>query len=76
MDLRPIFAMNLRRLRHERGFTQEAMANEAHIGRPHLSNVERGAVYAGLELIGKLCEVLNVEPAEFFRPPTPRARKR
>jgi hypothetical protein len=29
-----------------------------------------------LEIIGKLAEVLDVDPAEFFRPPTPRVRKR
>ncbi len=76
MDLRPTFARNLRRLRHERGLTQEGLALDAQIGRPNLSAIERGLTYAGLELIGKLAEVLDCDPAEFFRPPTPRVRKR
>jgi transcriptional regulator with XRE-family HTH domain len=75
MDLRQIFALNLRRLRHERGFSQEALAHEAGVSRPHMSAIERGATWVGLEIIAKLAAVLEVEPAEFFRPPTPRTRR-
>jgi transcriptional regulator with XRE-family HTH domain len=76
MDLRQRFAMNLRRLRHERGFTQEGLAHEAGIDRSHMGAIERGATWVGLEIIEKLCRVLDVDPAEFFRAPTPRVRKR
>jgi transcriptional regulator with XRE-family HTH domain len=72
MNLRQTFALNLRRLRHERGFTQEGLAHEAGIDRSHMGAIERGATYVGLEIVEKLCRVLEVEPAEFFRPPTPR----
>jgi transcriptional regulator with XRE-family HTH domain len=72
MDLRQIFALNLRRLRHERGKTQESIAHEADISRSHMSEIERGNVWVGLEIIAKLSEVLDVDPTEFFRPPTPR----
>lgn len=75
MDLRQIFALNLRRLRHERGFSQEALAYEAGVSRPHMSAIERGATWVGLEIIAKLAAVLEVEPAEFFRPPTPRIKR-
>jgi transcriptional regulator with XRE-family HTH domain len=76
MDLRQTFALNLRRLRHERGFSQEALANEAGVGRPHLSAIERGATSVGLDIVEKLCRVLDVDPVEFFRPPTPRRGKK
>lgn len=76
MDLRQKFATNLRRLRHERGYSQEALANEAGVNRPHMSAIERGETYVGLEIIGKLSDVLDVDPVEFFRPPTPRRSKR
>jgi DNA-binding XRE family transcriptional regulator len=42
MDLRQTFAINLRRLRHERGRTQENLAHEAEISRSHMSEIERG----------------------------------
>jgi hypothetical protein len=32
--------------------------------------------YVGIEIIGKFVDVLGVEPAEFFRLPTKRSRKR
>jgi transcriptional regulator with XRE-family HTH domain len=75
MDLRQTFALNLRRLRHERGWTQEGLAHEAGISRSHMSEIERGKVWVGLEIIAKLAHVLEAEPAEFFRPPTPRKKR-
>lgn len=74
MDLRQTFARNLRRLRHERGFTQEALAHETGVGRSHMSDIENAKVFVGLQVIGKLAKTLEAEPAEFFRPPTPRKR--
>jgi transcriptional regulator with XRE-family HTH domain len=64
MDLRQVFATNLRRLRHERGLSQEELAFRARINRTYLSKLETGATWAGLEIIGKLSKVLRVEPAE------------
>lgn len=34
-----------------------------------MSRVERGVTHVGLEIIGKLADVLEVDPAEFFRRP-------
>jgi hypothetical protein len=39
-----------------------------------LSDIENGKVFARLEVIGRLAKTLEAEPAEFFRPPTPRKR--
>jgi len=62
MDLRQVFAANLRRLRHEKGLSQEALAHEAGINRSYMSKLERGGSYVGLE-------VLEIEPAELLRIP-------
>ena len=69
MDLRHVFAANLRRLRHAKGLSQENLAYEAGVNRTYLSKLEKGASYAGLEIIGKLAKVLEVEPAELLRFP-------
>jgi transcriptional regulator with XRE-family HTH domain len=69
MDLRQVFAANLRRLRHEKGLSQEALAHEAGINRSYMSKLERGGSYVGLEVIGKLANVLEVEPTELLRMP-------
>ena len=77
MDLRPIFAANLRRLRHTKGLSQEDLAYEADVNRTYMSKLEKGASYPGLEIIGKLADVLEVEPAELLRLPAKRrARNR
>jgi transcriptional regulator with XRE-family HTH domain len=73
MDLRQVFAANLRRLRHARGLSQENLAYEAGVNRTYMSKVENGATWVGLEIIGKLAAVLEVEPAELLRLP-PRRR--
>jgi transcriptional regulator with XRE-family HTH domain len=75
MDLRDVFARNLRRLRHAKGLSQDDLAYEAEISRSYLSQLEKGAFYASLKIIGKLANVLNVEPAELLRlPPKRRSR--
>ena len=75
MDIREIFAANLRRIRHERGISQENLAYEAGVNRSYLSKVEKAATYVGLEIIEKLAKVLETEPAEFLRPISPAKRK-
>jgi transcriptional regulator with XRE-family HTH domain len=69
MDLRQLFATNLRRLRHERKVSQEQLAHDAEVDRAYLSRVERAVTYVGLEIIEKLAAILEVDPAEFFRRP-------
>lgn len=68
MDLRQLFAANLRRLRNAKGLSQEALAHEADVDRAYISRLERGASYVGLEIVGKLADVLEVQPMEFLRP--------
>jgi transcriptional regulator with XRE-family HTH domain len=77
MDLRQLFATNLRRIRHQRRVSQERLAHDAGVDRAYLSRVERGVTYVGLEIVGKLARVLEVDPVEFFRKGTRSApRKR
>ena len=68
MDLRGIFAANLRRFRHAKGMSQEELADAADVNRTYISKLETGVTYAGLEIIGKLADALDVEPTEFLQP--------
>ena len=67
MDLREVFATNLRRLRHAKGLSQDDLAYEAEVSRSYLSQLEKGAFYASLKIVGRLAAVLEVEPAELLR---------
>ena len=75
MDLRDVFARNLRRLRNERGLSQDDLAYEAEVSRSYLSQLEKGAFFASLRIIEKLAVVLNIEPAELLKRPEKRRRK-
>jgi len=67
MDLREVFATNLRRLRHEKGLSQDDLAYEAEVSRSYLSQLEKGGYYASLKIVGRLAEALGVEPAELVK---------
>lgn len=67
MDLRDVFATNLRRLRHAKGLSQDDLAYEAEISRSYLSQLEKGSFYASLKIVGKIATTLGVEPAELLR---------
>jgi transcriptional regulator with XRE-family HTH domain len=75
MDFRQVLATNLRRLRRAKGFSQESLAWEAGINRSYMAKVETGNTWVGLEIICKLAEALEVEPAELLQMP-PRRRRR
>jgi transcriptional regulator with XRE-family HTH domain len=76
MDLREAFAVNLRRLRHAKGLSQDDLAYEAGVSRSYLSQLEKGAFYASLKIVGKLAVVLEVEPAELLKLPSKRSIRR
>jgi transcriptional regulator with XRE-family HTH domain len=76
MDLREVFAINLRRLRHAKGLSQDDLAYEAEVIRSYLSQLEKGAFYASLKIVAKLSHVLEVEPAELLKSPKPSQTKR
>ena len=72
MDLREVFAANLRRLRNAKGVSQDELAYDANVSRSYLSQLEKGTFYASLNVVGRLSEALGVEPAELLKIPQKR----
>ncbi len=70
MDLRDVFAANLRRWRNARELSQDDLAYEAEVSRSYLSQLEKGKFYASLKIIGRLASVLKIEPAELLKLPS------
>jgi len=60
--LRDILAKNMRRLRAERGLSQEALAHECGMNRTYLSAVERSERNVSIDNIARIAEGLRVEP--------------
>ena len=54
MELREVFAKNLRHFRKGRGLSQEALAAEAGIDRTYVSALERGIYSASVDMIEQL----------------------
>jgi transcriptional regulator with XRE-family HTH domain len=75
MDLREVFATNLRRLRHEKELSQDDLAYEAEVSRSYLAQLEKAAYFASLKIVGKLADALGVEPAELLKLPPGRNRR-
>lgn len=75
MDLREVFATNLRRLRAVRGLSQDDLAYEARVSRSYLSQLEKGKFFASLKVVGKVAKVLKVEPAELLKMPAKQKQK-
>ena len=75
MDLREVFAANLRRLRNAKGVSQDELAHEANVSRSYLSQLEKGTFYASLNVVGRLSEALGVEPAELLKIPHKRTSR-
>jgi len=67
MDLRDVFATNLRRLRNAKGLSQDELAYQAKISRSYLSQIEKGCFYVSIKIVGKLATTLDVEPDEFLK---------
>ncbi len=61
MDIREHLGKNVRRLREEKGWSQEAYADEAGIHRTYVSDIERGARNPTIAVVEKLARPLGLK---------------
>jgi transcriptional regulator with XRE-family HTH domain len=59
-------ALRLRQLRRAKGWSQEVLAEKAHIHRTYLAGIERSLRNPSLENLVKLANALGVSLAELF----------
>lgn len=67
MTLRRILAQNLRRLRRERGLTQEALADLAGVNRNYVGLLEREQNAASVDVLDQLAVALEIDPIELLK---------
>ena len=67
MDLKEILAINLRRLRHEQGLTQEELAERAGISSRYVGAIERADVSASVTVLGQISDALSIEPGDLLQ---------
>lgn len=68
-DLQRRVGVNLRRLRRERGLSQEAFAAAIGYHRTYVGGVERGERNLTLRTLERLAEILDVDPADLLVTP-------
>jgi transcriptional regulator with XRE-family HTH domain len=66
MDIRRQLARNLKRLRTDKGWSQEELADQAGLHRTYVSGVERGVRNPTITIVATLAKALGVAPAELL----------
>lgn len=66
MGIKERLAENLRKHRHELGWSQEELAHEAGIHRTYISDLERSARNPSITIIEKLAETLEVSAGDLL----------
>lgn len=69
MDARDLLAWNMRRLRVERGLSQEKLAFDSGIDRTYVSRLERRIENPSIAIVEKLALTLGVPIAQMFAEP-------
>ena len=69
MDLKRAMAINVRRERHAREWSQEELADRARLSARYLGSIERAAVSASVTVLGRLAQALRVDPCELIHSP-------
>ena len=59
MDVRQRLAVNMKRLRKERGWSQEALADEADLDRTYISGIEREVKNPTVTVVERVAEALS-----------------
>ncbi len=66
MDIRKRLGLNVKRLRKEKGLSQEDFSFEAEIHRTYVSDVERGARNPTITIVERFAKALGVTPGKLL----------
>ncbi|AVA24432.1 MULTISPECIES: helix-turn-helix transcriptional regulator [unclassified Rhizobium] len=67
MEIREVFARNLKAARQAKGLSQEELAFRAGIDRTYISSLERSVYNASIDVVDRLATVLGVEASELLK---------
>ncbi len=66
MILKQLFAENLKKIRKQRGLTQEKLAELVNVAPRHISFIETARSFPSSDLLEKLSKVLNTDYSDLF----------
>jgi transcriptional regulator with XRE-family HTH domain len=61
------FGHNVARIRNERGFSQDKLAEKADLDRTYVSGIERGVRNPGIKTVIRIAKALNVNVGELCK---------
>lgn len=67
MEIREVFARNLKAARLAKGLSQEELAHRAGIDRTYVSSLERGVYKASIVVVDRLAKVLETEASDLLK---------
>ena len=70
MDVRSRLALNIKRLRKARGWSQEALADAVPIDRTYISGIERKVRNPTIDVIERIARALDVPAGSLIDEPT------
>lgn len=62
-----LFGRNLRKIRLDKGFTQEQLAEEAKISQVQIARIESGKLNTSISTVVALAKALKIQEGEFFK---------
>ncbi|WP_168878899.1 helix-turn-helix domain-containing protein [Rhizobium sp. P28RR-XV] len=66
MNIREIFALNLRTMRNAKGLSQEELAHRADVHRTYVSSLERCVYSPTIDMVDSIAKILGVEAFELL----------
>ncbi len=70
MDVRSRLALNIKRLRKARGWSQEALADAVPIDRTYISGIERKVRNPTIDVVERIARALDVPAGSLIDEPT------
>lgn len=70
MDIRQIFAQNLRAARQAKGYSQEELAHRAGLDRAYISALERSVYSATIDVVDRLAAGMDMEASVLLERPS------
>ena len=67
MEIREVFARNLRIARQAKGLSQEELAHRADLDRTYISSLERSVYNASIDVVERLAAVLGTNAAALLK---------
>jgi transcriptional regulator with XRE-family HTH domain len=62
-DLKDVVAVNVRRLRNAKGWTQEDLADRVGLSARYVGQIERGQASMSVTVLGRLANAMSVDAA-------------